>query len=194
MKVFGTLYAKMISLSKHKNADKYLYVITFAESSFFPIPTDIMLGPMSLAQPKSALKFAFWTTIFSVLGGIVGYLLGVYLFEFAQSMLNNIGVMSKWAQVQDLFNKYDVWIIFIAGFTPIPYKLFTIGAGAFALNLPIFIISSLIGRGLRFFLVAWLLSTLGTKYEDKIIKYIEIIGWTLVVVFVLFLFYAKNIV
>jgi len=181
----------MISLARHRFAERYLYGITFAESSFFPIPTDIMLGPMCLSQPAKALKFAWWTTFFSVLGGILGYAIGFFLFDLIEPFLHSLGVWSKYQQVGSLFNEYGIWIIFIAGFTPIPYKFFTIGAGAMVLNLPIFIISSFVGRGLRFFLVAWLLSTYGAKYEDKIIKYIEIIGWVLVAIFVVLLLYIK---
>ena len=153
MKLFSNIYKKVIELAKHRHAEYYLGGLSFAESSFFPIPPDVMLMPMSLARPDSWIRFALLTTIMSVLGGIVGYFIGVWAFEWLESILTTGGYADKFEQATNLFNKWGVAAILVAGFSPIPYKLFTITAGLLSMAFLPFVIASAIGRGARFFLV-----------------------------------------
>jgi membrane protein YqaA with SNARE-associated domain len=145
---------------------------------FFPIPPDVMLAPMALSQPQKAWRFALVTTVASVIGGILGYLLGYFAFEtFIQPVVIDMGYQDKLAQATLWFKEYGIWVVFIAGFSPIPYKVFTLSAGFLHMPLIPFIIASTIGRGMRFFLVAALMKYGGPIVETKLKKYIEIIGW-----------------
>ena len=157
MKIFGPLYDRVIEWSRHRFAERYLAALSFAESSFFPIPVDVMLAPMCLARLDKALRFAFIATVFSVLGGLAGYAIGWGAFEWIEPWLADSKYWSAYETSRDWLGKYGFWVIFVAGFSPIPYKVFTIAAGVAALNLPAFFIGSMIGRGARFFLVAGLL-------------------------------------
>ncbi|MFT6086377.1 MAG: membrane protein YqaA with SNARE-associated domain [Glaciecola sp.] len=149
---------------------------------FFPIPPDVMLAPMALSQPQKAWRFALVTTVASVVGGILGYLLGYFAFEsFIQPVVVEMGYQDKLTQAALWFKEYGVWVVFLAGFSPIPYKVFTISAGFLHMALIPFIIASTIGRGMRFFLVAALMKYGGPMMEAKLKKYIEIIGWGTVV-------------
>ncbi|MFQ3207861.1 MAG: membrane protein YqaA with SNARE-associated domain [Glaciecola sp.] len=149
---------------------------------FFPIPPDVMLAPMALSQPQKAWRFALTTTVASVIGGILGYLLGYFAFEsFIQPVVVDMGYQDKLAHATLWFKEYGVWVVFLAGFSPIPYKVFTISAGFLHMALIPFIIASTIGRGMRFFLVAALMKYGGPMMEAKLKKYIEIIGWGTVV-------------
>ena len=180
MKLFSNIYKKVIELAKHRHAEYYLGGLSFAESSFFPIPPDVMLMPMSLARPDSWIRFALLTTIMSVLGGIVGYFIGVWAFEWLESILTTGGYADKFEQATNLFNKWGVAAILVAGFSPIPYKLFTITAGLLSMAFLPFVIASAIGRGARFFLVSGLVAKAGPKMEPTILKYIEWLGWLVV--------------
>jgi len=186
MKLFTPLYDKAIEWSKHPLAERYLAGLSFAESSFFPVPPDVVLMPMSLSQPQKAMRFAWITTLFSVLGGLFGYAMGYWGFEALYPWLVELGYDHKIKQVQDFFEDYGVWIVFIAGFSPIPYKLFTVTAGAAQMALLPFVVASFVGRGLRFFLVAWLMKVGGERYEPKIRASVDWIGWTLVAVAILY--------
>lgn len=148
-----------------------LSLVAFAESSFFPIPPDVIYIPLSLINPKKAFFYALLTTIFSLLGGIFGYYIGKY---GGKPLVNRFIPEEKLYQVKLFYNRYDVWAIIIAGFTPIPYKVFTISAGLFDLNLKRFIIASLIGRGGRFFLVCGLIYFFGTTIKNFLDKYFEL--------------------
>ena len=180
MKLFSNIYKKVIELAKHRHAEYYLGGLSFAESSFFPIPPDVMLMPMSLARPEGWIRFALLTTIMSVLGGIVGYFIGVWAFEWLESILTTGGYADKFGQAKSLFDKWGVAAILVAGFSPIPYKLFTITAGLLSMAFLPFVIASAIGRGARFFLVAGLVAKAGPKMEPTILKYIEWLGWLVV--------------
>ncbi len=138
MRVFGPLYDRVIEWSRHRFAERYLAALSFAESSFFPIPVDVMLAPMCLARLDKAWRFAFIATVFSVLGGLAGYAIGWGAFEWIQPWLADSRYWGAYETSRDWLAKYGFWVIFVAGFSPIPYKVFTIAAGVAALNLPAF--------------------------------------------------------
>jgi len=185
MKLFATLYNKVITGAKHPHAPRYLGALSFAESSFFPIPPDVMLMPMVMAKPSRWAWLAALTTITSVLGGLAGYMIGYFAFDALQPYIIEWGYGDKLTQAKQWFDQWGVWVVFAAGFSPIPYKIFTITAGALAMALIPFTIASIIGRGARFFLVAALLAWLGPKMEPVIIRYIEWLGWIVVAALVL---------
>ena len=191
MKIFSWLYDRVIQWSKHSHAQYYLGVLSFAESSFFPIPPDVMLAPMSIAQPARALWFAMLTTITSVIGGIFGYLIGAFAFDFIEPWLQTSSYWHQFESAHLWFDEWGVWVVFVAGFSPIPYKLFTITAGVLSLALIPFIVASFVGRGARFFLVAGLLKYLGPKLEPVIMKYVEWIGWATVLLLIAAIAYFK---
>jgi membrane protein YqaA with SNARE-associated domain len=186
MKIFETCYDLCLKWAQHKHAEKYLAGLSFSESMFFPVPPDVMLAPMALSQPLKAWRFAAITTIASVIGGIMGYALGYFAFEsLIQPLIIELGYQDKLTKATTWFAEYGVWVVFLAGFSPIPYKIFTISAGFLQMALFPFIIASAIGRGLRFFLVAALMKYGGPMMERKLKKYIEIIGWGTVVLAVI---------
>jgi membrane protein YqaA with SNARE-associated domain len=179
MTFFRKLYLKVVNLSKHQHAPYYLAGVSFVESSFFPIPPDVMLIPMIIAKPLKAWQYAVITTIGSIVGGLLGYVIGYYFFELlGEPFIALLGYQSAYLKVIAWFNNYGFYALLIAGFTPIPYKLFTIAGGAAQMLLFPFIVASIIGRGLRFFLVAGLLRYFGVKFERVVLKYIDIIAWS----------------
>lgn len=192
MKIFTSCYEMCLKWARHKHAEKYLAGLSFSESVIFPIPPDVMLAPMVLSQTQKAWRFAFITTIASVLGGILGYALGWFAFDsMIQPIVVEMGYQDKLALAQEWFLEYGVWIVFLAGFSPIPYKVFTITAGFMHMAIIPFIIASAIGRGMRFFLVAGLVKWGGPTIEAKLKDYIEIIGWVTVVAAVLAYFILR---
>ena len=182
MKLFGPLYERVMEWSRHRHAEWYLGAMSFAESSFFPIPVDVMLAPMVLARRDRWIRLAANATIFSVLGGIAGYAIGYGLFDVIEPWLRESHYWGAYQTSRAWFDDYGVWIVFVAGFSPIPYKVFTIAAGVAMLNLPGFILASIIGRAGRFFLVAGLVRAGGQKFEDTLSKYVERIGWATVLI------------
>ena len=178
--MFESLYEKVIGWSRHPHAERYLGGMSFAESSFFPVPPDVMLIPMCVADRGKAWRFALITTITSLLGGVVGYAIGYFLFEAVKPLLVDLGYWDAYLKGRDWFDDWGVWAVLIAGFSPIPYKIFTIAAGVATLNLPAFIIASFVGRGARFFLVAGLVVAGGERMESLIRQYVERIGWAVV--------------
>jgi membrane protein YqaA with SNARE-associated domain len=180
MTIFSRLYDKVMSWSGHPHAPGYLAGLSFAESSFFPIPPDVMLAPMSLAKPEKAWYYAALTTIASVLGGMAGYLIGMYAFGFIEPVLHDMGYWDKFLKVKEWFVDWGFWAIFIAGFSPIPYKLFTISAGVISMSFLPFIAASVIGRGARFYLVAGLMKWGGKPMEQTLRTYIDRIGWLII--------------
>jgi membrane protein YqaA with SNARE-associated domain len=180
MKLFAALYEKTIQLARHRHAPAYLGGVSFAESSFFPIPPDVMLIPMTVAKPDQWKRLALITTITSVLGGIFGYLLGVWFFDLLMPVVQEMGYGDKFELAKSWFKEWGVWVVFAAGFSPIPYKIFTFTAGALAMAFLPFVLASFIGRGLRFFLVAGLVAWFGPKMEPMIVRYIEWLGWLFV--------------
>lgn len=181
MRLFSPLYERALEWSRHRHAERYLAAMSFAESSFFPIPVDVMLAPMCLANRQRAWRFAAIASGFSVLGGLAGYAIGVGLFEVIEPWLAQSHYWSAYETSRAWFDQYGIWAIFVAGFSPIPYKVFTIAAGVAALNLPGFFVASLIGRGARFFLVSGLIVWGGDKLETTLQKYVEAIGWAIVI-------------
>lgn len=177
MRLFGPLYDRVLSWAAHPHAERYLGTLSFAESSFFPIPPDVMLAPMCLANRDRAWRFASITTLSSLAGGIAGYAIGYFLFEAIEPWLHSMGYWEAYLRGKLWFDNWGIWAVFIAGFSPIPYKIFTISAGVAALNFPGFVLASLIGRSARFFLVAGFVVVGGEKMEAMIETYIERIGW-----------------
>tara|TARA_B100000795_G_scaffold266438_2_gene249624 strand:- start:164 stop:736 length:573 start_codon:yes stop_codon:yes gene_type:complete len=171
------LYNKTLSLAGHAKASYYLFVLSIAESSFFPIPPDVMLAPMCLAKPSKAWRFAFIATIGSVLGGILGYLIGKFSFEYVESFIVSFGYMKAYQNAVNWFNDWGFWAILIAGFSPIPYKVFTIAAGVLNMAFLPFVIGSIIGRGSRFYLVAFFVKLFEKRIDFILKKYMNKIGW-----------------
>lgn len=180
MKIFSTLYTKAMNWARHPKAPWFLGGLSFAESSFFPVPPDVMLAPMSLAKPSKAWYYASLTTVTSVLGGILGYFIGVFAFDVIEPILHNYGYYDRYELAKTWFESWGFWAIFLAGFSPIPYKVFTIASGVIGMAFLPFVIASFIGRGLRFFMVAGLMAWGGEPMEKKLHNYMDIIGWLLV--------------
>lgn len=181
MKLFGPLYDRALRWAAHPHALRYLTALSAAESVIFPIPPDVMLAPMTLAQPQRWFRFALVCTLASVVGGLLGYLLGHYALEAVLPWIERMGKLDTFHDVQRLFVRHGFWIVFVAGFTPIPYKVFTIAAGATGIGLVPFTLASLIGRGGRFFLVAGLIRLGGARMESVLRRYVELLGWLVVV-------------
>lgn len=181
MRIFSRLYDRVLAWSGHPKAEWYLGALSFAESSFFPIPPDVLLAPMTLAKPAMGPRFAFTTTVASVVGGVAGYLIGFFALEAITPWLIELGYMDSYITVRGWFETWGFWAVLAAGFSPIPYKLFTIAAGALAMFVPLFLLASLLGRGARFFLVAWLVMWGGPKVEQKLKTHIDTIGWAVVI-------------
>jgi len=192
MRLFTGLYDRCMTWARHRHAMWYLAGLSFAESSFFPVPPDVMLAPMSMARPERAMRFAALTTLMSVVGGLFGYLIGLFAFEAIEPWLQQTAYWDKYLRVNDWFGEWGFWAILIAGFSPIPYKVFTISAGTLMMNLPLFVLGSIIGRGGRFFLVAALLAWGGPAMEKKLRAWVEHIGWLVVIAGVLAFLYFRN--
>ena len=200
--MFQTLYKKCLELAAHKSSNFYLGLVSFIESSFFPIPPDAMIIPMVIAKKKEYLKIFLIASIFSVLGGIFGYLIGYLFFDLAMYVIEFYGYQNKVENLKLSMSQgsgFLAWlsILFLAGFTPLPYKAFTISSGLIAFNFPIFIIVSLISRSLRFFIVAYLSYRFGelfTEYMEKHgSKWFTIIGIIIVIIFIIiYLFFKFN--
>ncbi len=180
MQLFSKLYVRVLQWSRHKYASYWLALVSFTESSCFLIPPDVMLAPMSLAKPNKAWFYAGLTTITSVLGGLLGYLIGSYAFQFIEPWIQSFGYMDSYTLAEAWFEQWGFWAIFLAGFTPIPYKIFTIASGVAGMALLPFVVGSIIGRGLRFFLVAGLMYWGGERLEQQLLGWIDRIGWATV--------------
>jgi len=191
--MFQTLYKKCLNLAAHKSSNFYLGLVSFIESSFFPIPPDVMIIPMVIAKKKEFIIIFLIASIFSVLGGILGYLIGYLFSDFAMYVIEFYNYEDKVKNLKLSMSEgsgFIAWlsILFLAGFTPLPYKAFTIASGLIAFNLPVFIIVSLISRSLRFFIVAFLSYKFGelfTEYMNKHgSKWFTAIGIFIVIIFV----------
>lgn len=181
MRIFSRLYTRIMQWARHPRAPYYLAGLSFAEAAFFPIPVDVMLAPMALAQPQRAWRYATLATLSSVIGGLLGYVIGFTLITVLHPWLVSLGYADAYQQVVQWFSVWGIWAVVLAGFTPIPYKLFTIAAGALHMLLPGFIIASVIGRSLRFFLVATLMMWGGERMEHFLKRIIDGLGWTLLI-------------
>lgn len=180
MRLFSSLYTRVMVWSRHPKAPWFLGGISFAESSFFPIPPDVMLAPMSLARPDRAWWFATITTITSVAGGLFGYWIGASFFQWVEPWLQASRYWESFELAKTWFVDYGFWAVFIAGFSPIPYKMFTIAAGVMSMAILPFTLASLIGRGARFFLVAGLMKWGGARMEDALKDWVDRLGWAMV--------------
>jgi len=186
MKIFDPIYKMVMNWARHPAAEKYLAAVSFAESSFFPIPVDVMLAPMALADRSKAWRYAFIATVMSVLGALAGYFFGAVLFDsFGQQVIDGFGWQHKFDYVKEGFNRWGVLIVLIASFTPFPYKIVTISAGIVSLPLLPFILLSIVGRGGRFFLVSGLIYFFGDSIESVLDKWVERIGWGTLILTVL---------
>ena len=198
--MFIELYQKSLNLAAHKRSKMFLAIISFIESSFFPIPPDVMIIPMVIAKKKNYLKIFLIASIFSVLGGIFGYMLGAIFLDMAMNIIEFYGYENK---INTLINSLAqgegliAWlsILFLAGFTPLPYKVFTIASGLIGFNLLIFIIVSLISRSLRFFIIAYLSYKFGdlfTEFMNKHgSKWFTALGILLVLIFIIIFLVIK---
>mgnify|MGYP001812907910 CR=1 FL=1 len=182
MQVFEKIYRGVMQFARRKQAPYYLSALSFVESFILPFPPpDVMLAPMALARPSRALHFATLTLVFSVLGGLVGYAIGAFLFDLAEPYISSWGYQARFDTVILWFKQWGFWAVLVAGFSPVPYKIFTIAAGVLNLAILPFLFASIIGRGARFFTLAWCLARFGPAIEPKLVKYIEYIGWAIVI-------------
>ncbi len=182
--MFRRLYDWILHWANTPYGTWALFLLAFAESSFFPIPPDPLLIALAVARPQKALTFALVCSVGSVLGGCVGYLIGwQFMAAIGDRIVALYGLSDKVAYIENLYNQYDAWAVGVAGFTPIPYKVFTIAAGAFKINFPVFVIASVLSRSARFFLVGGLIRLFGETIQAYIEKYFDI----LVVVFTVLL-------
>lgn len=180
MRLFGPLYDRVLRWSGHRHAPRYLAALSFSESSFFPIPPDVMLVPMVVSRPERTWWLATLTTVTSVAGALLGYAVGYFALEALLPWIESAGLMHEYEQAVAWFEAWGLWVILLAGFSPLPYKVFTIAAGALSLSLVPFLAGSLIGRGARFGLVAGLAGTLGPRVEPVIRRWVEWLGWGVV--------------
>lgn len=180
MRLFSPLYARAMQWARHRHAPAYLGTMSFAESSFFPVPPDVMLAPMCLARPERAWNLALLTTLTSVAGGLAGYAIGYFAFEAIAPWLQTTQYWTGYQTAVAWFEDYGFWAVFIAGFSPIPYKVFTIAAGALSMALAPFTLASIIGRGARFYLVAGLMKWGGARMEAALHRYVDRLGWATV--------------
>ena len=176
MKILKRLYDWVLSWAHKPHGAVALFILAFAESSFFPIPPDILLIAMCLSLPRRAVYFAAICSAGSVLGGMFGYAIGLYFMKFiGYNIIALYGLTSKFDYIQTLYRDYDAWAVGIAGFTPIPYKVFTITAGAFRINFIVFVLASFVSRSARFFIVALLIKKYGAPIKDFIDRYFNIL-------------------
>ena len=189
--MFNSLYRKCLNLAAHKSSKYYLAIVSFIESSFFPIPPDVMIIPMVISRKKDFIKIFLITTIFSVLGGILGYFIGAFFYDLGSQIMDIYGYENRLINLKNSLMNSDgfyAWlgILFLAGFTPLPYKVFTITSGLIGFNIIIFILISLISRGLRFFIVSYLSYKFGnlfTQFMDKHgSKWFSIIGFIIIII------------
>ena len=198
--MFKDLYKKCLDLAAHKSSNFFLGVVSFVESSFFPIPPDVMIIPMVIAKKKTYLKIFFIASVFSVLGGIFGYMLGAIFLDVAMNIVDFYGYEKKVTSLKISLSRGEsllTWlsVLFLAGFTPLPYKVFTIASGLIGFNLLIFITVSLISRSLRFFLISYLSYRYGNLFTDFMnkngSKWFTILGLLLVLIFVIIFLVLK---
>ena len=201
--MFKSLYKKCLDLAGHKNSKHYLAIVSFVESSFFPIPPDVMIIPMVMSKKNDFFKIFFISTIFSVIGGMLGYLIGVFFFEFGINIISFYGYEDKLSNIkQNLISSdgFYTWlgILFLAGFTPLPYKVFTIASGIIGFNFLFFFLISIISRGLRFFIVSYLSYKFGDLFNEFMnkhgSKWFTIVGiLILIIVILIYLIFKSHV-
>ena len=162
-----------------------LFLLAFAESSFFPIPPDVLLIALCVARPRKSFKYALVCAVGSILGGCLGYLIGwQFMASVGEGIVAFYGLTDKVAYIENLYQTYDAWAVAIAGFTPIPYKVFTIAAGMFKINFPVFILASAASRSARFFIVGGLIFLFGPGIQRFIDRYFDILAVSFTVLLV----------
>ena len=186
--IFAGIYNKMMSWAAHPHAERYLIGVSIFESIFFPVPTALMVAPMAIARPERAVRIALIATTMSVLGGVVGYYLGYFAISAIEPIIQDVGYWDKYMIAQSWFKEWGFWAVVIAGFSPIPFKLFTLSAGALSMSLLPFVFAAIVGRSAHFFLVALLMAWAGPKLEPMVKKYIEWLGWLTVLLIVAFIY------
>ena len=201
--MFKSLYKKCLDLAAHKSSKYYLAIVSFVESSFFPIPPDVMVIPMVISKKNDFIKIFLITTIFSVLGGMLGYLIGAFFFEFGAHIMSFYGYEDKLSKIKEnlvISDGFYAWlgVLFLAGFTPLPYKVFTIASGLIGFNFLIFVLISLISRGLRFFIVSYLSYKFGDLFNEYMnkhgSKWFTIIGILIVIVgLIIYLIFKSHV-
>jgi membrane protein YqaA with SNARE-associated domain len=198
--MFNELYEKSLKLAAHKRSKIFLAIISFAESSFFPIPPDVMIVPMVIAKKNDYLKVFLTATLFSALGGLLGYFIGLYFFEIGMSVVEFYGYEEKLINLKEGLSKGSglyIWLatLFLAGFTPLPFKVFTITSGMIGFNLFIFFLICLISRGLRFFIVSYLSYKFGDTFnrfmKTNAAKWFTLLGILIVLIFAVIYFIVK---
>lgn len=178
--IFAGLYSRMMRWAAHPHAERYLVAVSVFESIFFPVPTALMVAPMAVARPSRAVRIATIATVMSVLGGIVGYYLGYFAIAAIEPIIKDVGYWDKYMEAQRWFTEWGFWAVVVAGFSPIPFKLFTLSAGALSMAIVPFIFAASLGRAAHFFLVSLLMAWAGPKLEPTVRKYIEWLGWATV--------------
>ena len=198
--MFNKLYEKSLKLAAHKRSKIFLAIISFAESSFFPIPPDVIIVPMVIAKKNDYLKVFLIATLFSALGGLLGYFIGLYFFEIGMSVVEFYGYEEKLINLKESLSKGSglyIWLatLFLAGFTPLPFKVFTITSGMIGFNLFIFFLICLISRGLRFFIVSYLSYKFGDTFnrfmKTNAAKWFTLLGILIVLIFAVIYFIVK---
>ncbi|MCP4271896.1 MAG: DedA family protein [Gammaproteobacteria bacterium] len=193
MKIFSPIYDKVLIWSRHRLATRYLIIMSCSESIFFPIPVDVMLAPMTLARPDKAWFYATITSIASVIGGLIGYYLGYFAFDsLVEPLIAAAGYKERYLMAVEWFKEYGFWVVFIAGFSPIPYKVFTLSAGALHMAVMPFLLASAVGRSARFFLVCSLIYWGGKPMEEKLRAHIDLLGWIVVALIIILYFIYKT--
>jgi membrane protein YqaA with SNARE-associated domain len=191
MRLFGPIYDRVLRWATHPHAERYLAGLSFAESSFFPIPPDVLLAPMCLANPKRGWWLATLTTVASVVGGVAGFAIGWFALDLIEPWLMKFGYWEAYNTATTWFGTYGFWAVLVAGFSPVPYKVFTIAAGALQMFLPGFVLASVLGRGGRFFLVAAILRIGGERMERTLRRNIDMLGWISIAIIVLGILYWR---
>ncbi|MBT8126385.1 MAG: DedA family protein [Gammaproteobacteria bacterium] len=185
--IFKGVYEWCMRCAAHRHAERYLAGISIIESIFFPVPTALMVAPMAVARPERAVQIALIATLTSVFGGLFGYALGYYAIAAIEPIIESAGYWDKYLTAQDWFNRWGFWAVVVAGFSPIPFKLFTISAGALSMAIAPFLMAALIGRAAHFFLVSLSMAWAGPKLEPVVRKYIEWLGWATVLALVVYI-------
>ena len=198
--MFNELYQKSLALAAHKSSKVFLAIVSFVESSFFPIPPDMMIVPMVIAKKNDYLKIFIIATLFSTLGGVLGYFIGSYFLDFGMSVVGFYSYEDKVISLKDSLTSgtgFYIWLatLFLAGFTPLPFKVFTITSGMIGFNLFIFLIICLFSRGLRFFIVSYLSFKLGDTFNSfmktKAAMWSTILGIVIVLIFSVIYFITR---
>lgn len=190
MQIFRPLYLKVLSLAKHPHAEWYLTGLSFIEAIFFPIMPEVLLAPMTLANPRKGWRYATLSLLGSMAGAFIGYALGYFAFHLVSPLIAWLGAEQTFAEVKTIAAEQGFWLLLIGGFTPIPFKLLTLASGLVGMPLLPFFAGALIGRGKRVYLVVALVKIGGQRLENALHRYIELFGWlALILLAMLVLFY-----